>query len=122
MKACLAFYGGNYVKNAEKGNGRQLYSFLYDGDLIYAAFMSRYGIDLCDAHMHWYKFRALFKGLGSETRFAEVMHIRSVDTAEIKDAELRKKYRELKRLWQLPDLRSEREKREDIVKAVEGAI
>lgn len=120
VKACIKFYGGGEApKSRAAGKGRPLYSFVYDGDLVFSAFMSQYGIDLCNASMHWYKFRALFKGLNPDTKLAEVMHIRGIDLSEIKDGDLRRKYRELKKIWRLPDLRSETEKREDIVSAVE---
>lgn len=123
VKACIKFYGsGEVSRKNETEKKRPLYSFVHDGELIYSAFMSQYGIDLAGSTMHWYKFRALFKGLKADTKFAEAIYIRGLDLSEIKDAEVRKKYRELKKIWRLPDLRSEEEKRKDIVSAVEKAF
>ena len=53
--------------------------FIQDGQLIYAAFMKAYGIDLNDQRgkLHWCKFTALLRGLPSNTRFMEVVQIRT---------------------------------------------
>ena len=53
--------------------------FIQDGPLIYAAFMQAYGIDLVaeQGRMHWWKFSALLRGLPSDTRFMEVVQIRT---------------------------------------------
>lgn len=119
VRACLDFYRGN-DKKAE-GNepaGKPVYSFLYDADLIFSAFMSQYKIDLSTEDMHWYKFKALFKGLGADSKLAEVMQIRNLDLSEIKDREIKNRYRELKKIWQLPDLRSSEEKETEFAKTV----
>lgn len=53
--------------------------FIQDGQLIYAAFMQAYGIDLNDQRgkLHWWKFTALLRGLPSNTRLMEVVQIRT---------------------------------------------
>jgi len=49
-----------------------------DGDLIFAAFMGQYGIDLLTVEdLHWHKFLALLKGLNETTMMREVMGYRS---------------------------------------------
>lgn len=119
VKACLKFYRGNEKKfSDEQISSKPLYSFLHDAEFIFAAFMSQYGIDLTAANMHWYKFRALFKGLSPDNKISEIMQIRSINLSEIKDPEVRKRYRTLKKLWQLPDFRSEQEKEEEFAQAV----
>lgn len=122
VKACCEFYSGEKVKTTVEKNesGKAIYSFLYDSELIYSAFMTQYKIDLACTSMHWYKFRALFKGLGSNNKISEIMYYRSMDLSGIKDTELREKYRKLKRLWALPDIRGEEEKTEDFARAVES--
>ena len=119
VKACLNFYRGN-EKNVEQGKAPStpVYSFLYDADLIFSAFMSQYGIDLSEEKMHWYKFKALFKGLGTDNKLSEVMRLRSMDLSEIKDAAAKKQYRELRQFWKLPDLRSADEKETEFLQAV----
>lgn len=122
IKACTEFYGGGSEGKKGGEHIRPLYSFLHDGDLIFSSFKSQYGIDLCSENMHWYKFRALLKGLGSDTKFAEVVYIRGLDLSGVKDDELRKKYRELKKIWKLPDTRSEKEKHDELVREIEKAL
>ncbi len=124
VKACMEFYRGNVYKESKQAvsNNKPVYSFLYDAELIFAAFMSEYGIDLTREDMHWYKFMALFKGLGADNKISEIMHLRGINLSEIKDAEMRKKYRELKRFWALPDLRSDKEKDSEIANAVEQLL
>ena len=60
---------------------RRVYDFEYDSDYIFAAFMEQYGIDLSEARMHWWKFRALFRGL-HDCKITEIMGYRG---AEITD-------------------------------------
>lgn len=122
VKACREFYSGDKSEITSETNvsGKPVYSFLYDSELIYSAFMTQYKIDLACTSMHWYKFRALFKGLGSDNKISEIMYYRSMDLTKIKDSELREKYRKLKRLWALPDMRGEKEKSEDFANAVES--
>ena len=55
-------------KQAERlkglSNGKPGYSFELDADLIHAAFMGQYGIDLNTVeYLHWWKFMTLFGGL-----------------------------------------------------------
>ena len=97
VKACCEFYSGDKSDTTSETNisGKPVYSFLYDSELIYSAFMTQYKIDLACTSMHWYKFRALFKGLGPDNKFSEIMYYRSIDLSGIKDAELRGKYRKL---------------------------
>lgn len=122
VKACREFYSGNKSQTGTEKNvsGKPLYSFSHDAELIYSAFMTQYKIDLACTSMHWYKFRALFKGLNSDNKIAEIMYYRNMDLSKIKDDEIRKKYKSLKRLWALPDLRGEDEKTDDFVRAVES--
>lgn len=120
VKACMKFYCGNVKKGA--GGVKTSYNFLQDSELIYAAFMSQYGIDLSKEDMHWYKFRALFKGLKSDNKICEVMQLREMNLSEIKDADVRRKYQKLKKFWELPDLRTDNEKEQELVLAVEGLV
>lgn len=120
VKACMKFYCGNVKRG--KGDAKTSYNFLHDAELIYAAFMSQYGIDLSREDMHWYKFRALFKGLKSDNKISEVMQLREMNLSEIKDSDVRRKYQKLKKFWELPDLRTDSEKEREVVLAVEGLI
>lgn len=55
------------------------FDYSKDSDLIYAAFMQAYGIDLIDSQgkLHWLKFKALMNGLPENTKLVHVIGIRS---------------------------------------------
>ena len=78
------------------------FSFSYDGGLIYAAFLSQYGIDLSSARLHWWRFLALFYGLDN-CKFTEVVKIRSTDLSAVKDPDQKRFIRNLKRLYKIPN-------------------
>ena len=61
------------------GDQQKSFDFLQDGEYIYAAFMQAYGVDLVaeQGKLHWWKFNALLKGLPSNTRFMEIVDIRT---------------------------------------------
>lgn len=50
--------------------------YALDADLIYAAFMQQYNIDLLETPLHWWKFQALFFCL-KDTKFNEVLSFRA---------------------------------------------
>lgn len=56
-------------------NSRPVLDYELDGDLIFAAFMQCYGIDLFEVRLHWHKFLALVHGL-KDTKLNEVIQIR----------------------------------------------
>lgn len=70
---------GVLFDTANKAPHAKSMDFIQDGPLIYAAFMQAYGMDLNDqrGRLHWWKFTALLRGLPSNTRFMEVVQIRT---------------------------------------------
>ncbi len=69
-----------------------------DSDLIYAAFMQQYGIDLIDVpELHWHKFLALVRGLHG-TKLDEVMGYRCYERQTHKDIDV---YEELREAWEI---------------------
>ena len=108
----------NKEKSDEKSTRNNIYSFEYDADLIYSAFLSQYGIDLNEIeYLHWWKFKSLFEGLNEENKICKYMQYRSIDLSKIKDKEEKKKYKKLKQLCALPDERTEEEKEQDFAEA-----
>lgn len=111
------FYSGGKdfnVPGKSKSNGRKIYSFEYDADLIYSAFLTQYGIDLQDIeYLHWWKFMAMFSGLNKNNLIVDYMTYRSMDLSKIKDKETRKQYRELQNACRIPDMRDEEQKAVD---------
>jgi hypothetical protein len=60
-------------------NGKKPFDFTKDADLIYAAFMQEYGIDLNEQDMHWWKFMILLENISADTRLAKVIEYRTID-------------------------------------------
>ena len=70
------------LKEENKGGGeKRTFDFVQDAGLIYAAFWQTYGLDLQKerGRLHWKAFLALFDGLPDNTRFAEVVKIRTME-------------------------------------------
>lgn len=107
------FQAESYEVRASTNGSGQIFSYKYDAEYIYSAFMAQYGIDLTEEMLHWWKFKAMFKALGDDTKFSKIVGYRGINTAEIKDKKLKKRYNELKRLYALPDMRTEEEKEAD---------
>lgn len=105
-------------KPGQAGRGNRTYSFTHDASLICAAFLAQYGIDLTQDDLHWWHFKALFEGLTEENKICKVMEIRSLDLAKVKDKEQKAHYRRLKRIYKLPDPRSEEEQEADMLDAL----
>ena len=106
----------------EKGGGksgasRPHYSFEADAPYIYAAFRSQYGIDLQQAELHWWAFKALLLGL-TDCRFTEIVGYRSIEISEDMPKEQKKFYRKMKALYRLPDGRSAEEKEAEFVRTM----
>ena len=106
--------------NARKSKTR-VYSFEYDDDYIYAAFMTQYGIDLQDIeYMHWWKFRAMFNSLTNQNEFVKIMEYRSIDLKDDMPKEQKSFYRKMKRIHALPSMDDEDERTNAIAEALMG--
>ena len=102
-------------KGTGKGKSTQIYSFEYDDDYIYAAFMDQYNIDLQDIdYLHWWKFKALFKALKEDNEIVKIMRYRSMDLSKIKDKEEKNYYRKMQELYKIPINKDEKDKLEEI--------
>lgn len=122
--AMLWFYrcgrdGGRRGRAQAGGGHGRAYSFGHDAGLIYAAFLSQYGIDLQDiGHLHWWKFRAMFQALSDQTEFVKVMGYRGIEVTEGMTASQKEFYRRMKRVHALPLQKGE----EELQEAVEAAL
>lgn len=120
----LWFYRCGKDIGKSKGNGKgksvtQIYSFDYDDDYIYAAFMDQYNIDLQDVkYLHWWKFKAMFKSLKEDNEIVKIMGYRSMDLSKIKDKEQKAYYKKMQELNKVPVSRDEQEKLDEIEKAL----
>ena len=60
-----------------KTDSKKLTDFVQDADLIRAAFMQTYGINLYRDKLHWFEFTSLLSGLPEGSRYTEVLGIRA---------------------------------------------
>lgn len=122
VNSMLRFYAGSLKTSAQDKNydnkKKPIYDFEYDAEYIYAAFLEQYRIDLTTASLHWYQFKALFMGLDENCKISKIMEYRAIDLSKIKDKEQKAFYRKMKRIYRLPDMRTEEEKEADMVNAL----
>lgn len=105
-------------KNKEEKEIKQIYSYEFDDEYIYSAFMEQYKIDLNSIkYLHWWKFKALMNSLNDNAQFVKIMGYRSIDLAKIKDKDMKVNYKKLKKQYSLPDMRTEKQKEADFGKA-----
>lgn len=124
IEKILWFYRCGKELSKEKGgvgSGKsgQIYSFDYDDDYIYAAFLDQYNIDLQDIEdLHWWKFKALFKSLTEDNEFVKIMGYRAMDISKDMPKEQKDFYRKMKKLHEIPMSMSESDKINEIEKAL----
>lgn len=111
-------------RNAEKNknediiNNKQIYSYEFDDEYIYSAFMEQYRIDLNSIkYLHWWKFRALMNSLNKNVHFVKIMEYRAMDLSKIKDNDTKISYKKLKEQYALPDMRTIEQKEADFGRA-----
>ena len=126
IPAVLEFFAPDFLndgisqKNSNFDN-RRIIDFNIDAGRIYAAFLTQYGIDLSDANLHWWAFKALFSALGNDTAMVKVMQYRSMTYAEInrlQDKEQRKFYRKMKRLYTLKSHQTPQDQEQALINAM----
>lgn len=122
LQAVFDFYTHDMQceKKEKISTAKNCFDFDYDAELIYSAFMQQYNIDLCNADMHWWKFKSLLNGLSENTHFVQAIQYRTMDISQIKDKEMRKHYKKMKSLYKLPDKRSEEQKEQELSIGIES--
>lgn len=111
IDAIINFYagGGNDSDERPKKNRKRIYSFAQDGDYIAAAFRSQYGIDLLTVpYMHWYEFRALFKGLEECCEIVKIMGYRAANPSKIKYKPERERIARLQEIYKIKNENAKR--------------
>ena len=115
------FYnGGREIKKSSNSEeyleSRRVYDFEYDFDYIYAAFMELYGIDLAVIpYLHWWKFRALFKGL-HDCRMTDIMGYRGAKITDDMPKSRQAFLMDMQELYELPISLAERRRKEEMQK------
>lgn len=104
----------NSIKNSNnKEKLNQIYSYEFDDNYIYSAFLQQYNIDLQEVNLHWWKFKAMFDGLSKDTKIVEIMGYRATDLSKIKDKEEKARIKKLKNIYKIPDMRTREQKETD---------
>ena len=101
-----------------EGSSEKAVDYAIDADYIFAAFMERYGIDLVESDMHWYKFQALFKGL-HDTKLNEIIGYRLWENTGGKRDAYTRQMEKLKTVWELPQ---ESDAEDEDLKAFEALL
>lgn len=104
----------NYHKTKsgnEKSSKKEIYSYKYDDEYIWAAFYELYRIDLTVDKLHWWKFKAILNSLPENTKFERIKSYRVYEGKD-KDA------LELKEYWELPISQEEQERLNKIYEAL----
>lgn len=110
--------GQKQKKTSATSRQKSIYSFEYDSDYIFAAFMADYRIDLNEIEfLHWWKFRALFAGLKPDNLICKIMEYRSADLSLLK-GEQKKHYQKMQRQYALPTPKAEQEKYDKIAETL----
>lgn len=96
---------------AEPERAEKVIDYDFDAEYIYSAFMEAYNINLRTAELHWIEFMALFNGLPKTCALMEIIGYRSVSNSTYskmsKDEKLH--IRNMKRIYALPDYRTQEE-------------
>lgn len=106
------------LKQDFKTKSKAIYSFEYDADYIFSSFYECYKIDLTKTKMHWWKFKTLFANLSDNCIFSKILQYRATEINSKMSKEERKFYLEKKRIYALPDLRTNEQKENDFANSL----
>lgn len=110
IKALVAFMNPPHIlprKSKREDAGAPVLDYTIDADLIYAAFMQQYHIDLSTALLHWHCFSALLAGL-RDTKLNDVIGFRLWENTSGKKDEYTRAMQRLHDAWEI-DVYSEAE-------------
>lgn len=124
IKQILWFYSGGKDINegssgVSMGKSTRAYSFEYDDDYIYSAFLTQYDIDLQDIEdLHWWKFKAMFRALKEDNEIVKIMGYRSMTINTNMSKEQKDFYSNMKRIYAIPMSKSKKQKVTEIENAL----
>lgn len=109
------YQGKNIIKkqnnNTYSPSNEKIYSFENDQNVIYAAFLNYYRIDLNKVEdLHWWTFKNLLVELPEDSNFKKILMYRSVSINSNMSSEQQKFYTHMKLLYKLPDSKTELQK------------
>lgn len=80
------------ISNKSNKNIR-IYDYDFDSDLIWGAYYEQYNIDLSRARLHWWKFRAMWNSLKSDTEFTKIRGYRAYSGKDKDILKLKEQYK-----------------------------
>lgn len=111
LEKIMWFYScGREEKQIDNKVYKPIFSFEEDDIFVYSAFIEVYNIDLTIEKLHWWKFKALFESIPDNVQVSKIMSYRAIQiNKDMTDSE-KKFYRNMKKLYALPDNRTQEEK------------
>ena len=93
------------MQKGEHEAKERTFSLKYDADYIYSSFLQAYKIDLIEEQgkLHWQKFKALLNGLPDNTKFIEVIKIRTWKEQKGDSQKYKEQMKRLKKEYALPE-------------------
>lgn len=117
----LTFYRCGKVQQATDENApkqKQAYDFYEDWPYIHAAFLQQYNMDLNTVNgLHWWQFKGMLESLDDRSQFKKILGFRVMKIDSNMSKEQKKYYSEMKKVYRLPDKRSQEEIDEDFANA-----
>lgn len=122
LEQILWFYRcGKEQKAAEDDKpSAAVFDYDYDDQYIYAAYLDQYGIDLQDAKLHWWKFKAMFAGLKEDNKLCKIMSYRAMDIPGDMPKAQKEFYKKMKKLYEIPLPQTQQDKLNEIEAALMG--
>ena len=87
----------------EESDDEKTFDFFIDASRIYSAFYQTYNIDLLTNDLHWWVFMALFESIPDNTKFMQIIEIRTKKTSKHDSAEYKRQLSKLKEIYSLED-------------------
>ncbi len=97
-------------ESEDKPRSKQAYDFVEDWGYIQAAFLQQYNVDLNTVQgLHWWQFKGMFESLDDTTQFKKILGFRVMKIDPKMSKEQKKYYAEMKKIYRLPDKRTQEE-------------
>lgn len=136
FEGLLWFYSLGKIKNDNKKvekededkesdfnqGAKMVYSFEHDWSYIYSAFVECYNINLFKEDLHWWEFKSLFESLNEKCKFSKILSYRSMKISSKMSKEEKKFYRQMKKIYALPDERTAEEKETSFARSMMASM
>lgn len=113
-KRPTAFAGNGAGKGTDGKKRSAVYSFRYDDEYIYSAFLEVYGVNLASIpYLHWWEFKAMFNSL-HDCKFTDIMGYRAETITSKTPAYMKDFLTKMKKIYALPRSLSEQQKIDEL--------